>query len=174
MWGENVEFKESTSPTKSINFLKTFNKTSSGFYLFSSTVFRHFPSENTIFWGKLLLGIEYLFNKTDPEHFSKMNLQQRLWESGFITSPTDNSNTGSSWRYRSLPKEPADVKMVAGVLWWWVWMSGEEWCWGSTWGGRYPRKDVRPWLDPCTVGVRAPAKTKPAVETKGWKLESHK
>ena len=27
---------------------------------------------------KLLLDIEYLFNKTDPKHFLKMNLQQRL------------------------------------------------------------------------------------------------
>ena len=160
MWGENVEFKKSTSPTNSINFLKTFNKTSSGAYFFSST-------EESFY-------IEYLFNKTDPKHFSKMNVLQRLWESGFITSPKDNSNTGSSWRYRSLPQEPAGVKMVDGVLWWWVWISGEEWCCGSTWGGRYPLKDVWPWLDPCTTGVRAPAKTKPAVETKGWKLESHK
>ena len=33
--------------------------------------------------------------------------------------------------------------------------------------GGYPLKDARPWLDPCTAGVRAPAKTKPAVERKG-------
>ena len=43
--------------------------------------------------------------------------------------------------------------MVDGVLWWWVWISGEEWCCESTWGGRYPLKDVLPWLDPCSAGV---------------------
>ena len=121
-----------------------------------------FPVQILSFGEKLLLGIEYLFNKTDPKHFLKVNLLKRLWESGFITSPTDNSNNGSSWRYRSLPQKPADVKMVDGVLWWWVWISGEEWWWGSTCGGRYPLKD-----DPCTAGERAAAKTKPAVERKG-------
>ena len=64
--------------------------------------------------------------------------------------------------------------MVDGVLGWWVWVSGKEWCWGSTWGGRYPMKDVWPWLDPCSAGVGASAKTKPAVESKRQKLESQK
>ena len=104
-----------------------------------------------------------------------MNVQERLWESTFITSSTDkNSNSVLSCvtadrpellgRYGSLPQDPAGVKMVDDVLWWWVWISGEEWCWGSTWGGGYPLKDARPWLDPCTAGESAPAKTKPAVE----------
>ena len=156
-----------SSPKKSINYLKTFNKTFSGFYFFSLTVFVIFSVQILSFDKKLLLGIEYHFNKTDLKHFLKINLQQRCWESGFITSPTDNSNNGSSWRYRSLPQEPADVKMVDGALWWWVSISREEWCWGSTWEGRYPLKDVWPWLDPCTAGESAPAKTKPAVERKG-------
>ena len=104
-----------------------------------------------------------------------MNVQERLWESTFITSSTDkNSNSVLSCvtadrpeplgRYGSLPQDPAGVKMVDDVLWWWVWISGEEWFWGTTWGGGYPLKDARPWLDPCTAGESAPAKTKPAVE----------
>ena len=104
-----------------------------------------------------------------------MNVRERLWESTFITSSTDkNSNSVLSCetadrpeplgRYGSLPQDPAGVKMVDDVLWWWVWISGEEWFWGTTWGGGYPLKDARPWLDPCTAGESAPAKTKPAVE----------
>ena len=168
-------------PHKFDNFLKTFfprkwlvyreilKKTFSGFYFLFSTVFCHFPVLVQIlsFKKRLLLFIGHLFNKTNPKHCLKKNVQERLWKSGFITSPTENSNSRSSWRYRSLPQEPAGVKVVGGVLSWWVSISGEEWCWGSTWGGRYPLKDVRPWLDPCTAGEGAPAKTKPAVERKG-------
>ena len=99
-------------------------------------------------------------------------------ESTFITSSRDkNSNSVLSCvtadrpeplgRYGSLSQDPAGVKIVDDVLWWWVWISGKEWFWGSTWGRGDPLKDARPWLDPCTAGESAPAKTKPAVERKG-------
>ena len=103
----SINFLTKFFPWKWLVHKEILNKTFSGFYFFFSTVFCHFPVLVQIlsFAEKLLLFIGHLFNKTDPKRCLKTKVQERLWESGFITSPNDNSNSRLAWKYRSRPQD---------------------------------------------------------------------